>query len=36
LISGSRKGKPFQIRSGERYLVYVVGVDAPSTETAKP
>jgi hypothetical protein len=36
LISGSRKGKPFQILSGERYLVYVVGVDAPSTETAKP
>ena len=36
LISGSRKGKPFQIRSGERYLVYVVGVDGPPTETAKP
>jgi hypothetical protein len=36
LISGSRKGKPFNIRAGERYLVYVVGVDAFSTETAKP
>jgi hypothetical protein len=37
LIGASRKGKPFTIRAGERYLVYVVGVDAPSaTEPPKP
>ena len=37
LISGSRKGKPFNIRAGERYLVYVVGVDTPTaTDPAKP
>jgi hypothetical protein len=30
LIAGARKGKPFNIRSGERYLVYVT-----STEEAK-
>lgn len=37
LLSGSRKGKPFKIRAGERYLVYVVGVEgAPTTETPKP
>lgn len=37
LIAGSRKGKAFKIRAGERYLVYVTGTDAPaSTESAKP
>lgn len=37
LISGSRKGKPFNIRASERYLVYVVGVDAPTaTDPARP
>lgn len=37
LLSGSRKGKPFKIRAGERYLVYVVGVeDAPAaTDSSK-
>jgi hypothetical protein len=37
LIAGSRKGKPFKIRSGERYLVYVTGTEAPAaTESPKP
>ena len=31
LIAGSRKGKPFKIRAGERYLVYVTGIEAPAT-----
>ena len=30
LISGARKGKPFTIRSGERYLVYVTSSEAAS------
>jgi hypothetical protein len=37
LIAGSRKGKPFKIRAGERYLVYVTGTEAPAaTESPKP
>jgi hypothetical protein len=37
LIAGARKGKPFNIRSGERYLVYVTAAEAPApTEPAKP
>jgi hypothetical protein len=38
LIGGSRKGKPFHIRSGERYLVYVTGVEgaAAATEPSHP
>jgi len=37
LIDGSRKGKPFKIRSGERYLVYVTATEAPAvTESTKP
>lgn len=36
LLSGARKGKPFKIRSGERYLVYVVGVEGPSATTEAP
>jgi hypothetical protein len=37
LIGGARKGKPFKIRAGERYLVYVVGVEAaPAKEPSKP
>lgn len=36
LIGGARKGKPFKIRAGERYLVYVVGVEAPAKELPKP
>jgi len=30
LIAGSRKGKPFKIRAGERYVVYVTGTEAPA------
>jgi hypothetical protein len=37
LIAGSRKGKPFKVRAGERYLVYVTGTEAPAvTESPKP
>jgi len=38
LIAGSRKGKPFKIRAGERYLVYVTGTEAApaATESPKP
>ena len=37
LIAGSRKGKPFKIRVGERYLVYVTGTQAQAaTESPKP
>ncbi len=38
LIAGSKKGKPFKIRAGERYLVYVTGTEAApaATELAKP
>jgi hypothetical protein len=36
LIAGSRKGKPFKVRAGERYLVYVVGVDGPAAATELP
>lgn len=36
LIGGSRKGKPFKIRAGERYLVYVTAAEAAATESAKP
>ncbi len=40
LIAGSRKGKPFKIRAGERYLVYVTGVErqpeARDSESPKP
>jgi hypothetical protein len=37
LIAGSRKGKPFKIRAGERYLVYVMGTEpAAATDSAKP
>jgi hypothetical protein len=34
LIVGSRKGKPFNIRSGERYLVYVTSTEAPAASAA--
>jgi len=36
LIAASRKGKPFKIRAGERYLVYVTGTEAPAAEPARP
>jgi len=36
LIAGSRKGKPFKVRAGERYLVYVTGVEAPPARQAVP
>lgn len=36
LIGGARKGKPFTIRAGERYLVYVTGAESPVTEPANP
>ena len=36
LIGSSRKGKPFHIRSGERYLVYVTGVQGAATEPSHP
>jgi hypothetical protein len=36
LIMGSRKGNPFTIRDGERYLVYVTGTESPVTEPANP
>ncbi len=36
LIGGARKGKPFKIRAGERYLVYVIGVDAPPAKAEPP
>jgi hypothetical protein len=36
LIGGARKGKPFTIRAGERYLVYVTGTESPVTEPANP
>jgi hypothetical protein len=38
LLAGSRKGKPFKVRAGERYRVYVVGVEdaAASTGSVKP
>jgi hypothetical protein len=37
-LSGSRKGKPFRVRTGERYLVYVVGTEAAvaATDTPQP
>jgi hypothetical protein len=31
LLSSSRKGKPFKVRAGERYRVYVVGVEDAQT-----
>jgi len=36
LIAGSRKGKPFKVRAGERYLVYVTGVEGPAGRQAVP
>jgi hypothetical protein len=36
LTRGSRKGKPFNIRAGERYLVYVTGTEAGAAGTTKP
>jgi hypothetical protein len=36
LITGSRKGKPFEIRQGERYLVYVTGTGVGATVPVKP
>jgi hypothetical protein len=36
LLVGSRKGKPFRVRAGERYRVYVVGVEEPSKTTDSP
>jgi hypothetical protein len=36
LIAASRKGKPFKIRTGERYLVYVTGTEAAPTATESP
>jgi hypothetical protein len=32
LIMASRKGKPFKIRAGERYLVYVTGTEAAAAQ----
>ena len=32
LIAASRKGRPFTIRAGERYLVYTTGTEAATTE----
>jgi hypothetical protein len=36
LLAGSRKGKPFKVRAGERYRVYVVGVEEPAKTTDSP
>jgi hypothetical protein len=36
LIMTARKGKPFTIRSGERYLVYVTSTEAVPAEGPKP
>ena len=36
LLSSSRKGKPFKVRAGERYRVYVVGVEEPTKATDSP
>lgn len=36
MIAGSRKGKPFKIRAGERYLVYVTGKEPATKEPTKP
>jgi hypothetical protein len=36
LLSSSRKGKPFKVRAGERYRVYVVGVEEPTKVTDAP
>ena len=36
LIAGARKGRPFKIRAGERYLVYVTGVEGPTAGEALP
>ena len=37
MIAASRKGKPFKIRAGERYLVYVTGTEtSPLAEPAQP
>jgi predicted DNA-binding antitoxin AbrB/MazE fold protein len=33
LIAGARKGKPFNIRSGERYLVYITSTDVAPAPT---
>jgi len=34
LLASSRKGKPFKVRAGERYRVYVVGMEEPARATA--
>ncbi len=34
LIAGARKGKPFTVRSGERYLVYVTSTEAAPAPVA--
>jgi hypothetical protein len=36
LIAGARKGRPFMIRAGERYLVYITEVDAAVTDRGNP
>jgi len=36
LLTSSRKGKPFKVRAGERYRVYVVGVEEPAKTTDSP
>lgn len=36
MIVASRKGKPFKIRAGERYLVYVTGTEPPAAGPAQP
>jgi hypothetical protein len=36
MIVASRKGKPFKIRAGERYLVYVTGTEVPPAEPPQP
>lgn len=34
LMAGARKGKPFTVRSGERYLVYVTSTEAAPAPVA--
>jgi hypothetical protein len=36
LLAASRKGKPFKVRAGERYRVYVVAVEAAQTSKDSP
>ena len=36
VIAGAHKGKPFKIRAGERYLVYVTEMATAATDLANP